>query len=114
MRLTPLSRMVHGWHHQGFIDQKAGGSAALESADALESTGGVQIGEIVIATNQLPIDENLRERGHSAASLPALKVLIAVDGFNPVLNAERPQQPKCAGTPRTARKHGNFKVWFRQ
>ena len=85
--------MDQGWHHQGFRDQKGGRcSRVLESAEALESTRGVKVGEIVIATNQLPIDENLGERGHGAAGLPALEIIISIDGVDPVLYTERSQE----------------------
>ena len=72
----------------------------------------MQPNEVVIATNQIAINENLREHTAATALTPGLKTRIAVDCVELIRDCKPVEQLCCSVTPGTARKHRHLNTFL--
>ena len=81
--------------------------------EVVQCSAGMELGQSVIATDKLLINENLREGAHATALMHFLKSMIIVDGDHVVRKIQGSEQTQGTAAPWATGQDSDLNPWGR-
>ena len=81
--------------------------------EVVQCSAGMELGQSVIATDKLLINEDLREGAHATALMHQLKRLIVVNGDHLMRKIKGSEQTKSTAAPGTTGQNSDLNPWGR-
>lgn len=81
--------------------------------EVVQCSAGMKLGQSVIATNKLLINEDLREGAHATALMHQLKRVIVVNSDHVVRKIKGSEQTKRTAAPGTTGQNSDLNPWGR-